>query len=68
MEAHLHTMSNLFAQLGLPADPTAIDDFISAHRPLGSGVAEDKARPGKRRDERPEGPFHQSLARCFLDA
>lgn len=39
METHLHTLSNLFAQLGLPADAAAIDDFIAAHRPLGHGVA-----------------------------
>ncbi len=54
MEAHLHTMSNLFAQLGLPADPTAIDDFISAHRPLGSGVALYRA------------PFWTATQRAFL--
>lgn len=39
MEANLHTMNNLFAQLGLPADDAAIDGFIAAHRPLGHGVA-----------------------------
>lgn len=39
MNAHLHTMSNLFAQLGLPAEPAAIDAFIAAHRPLESNVA-----------------------------
>lgn len=39
MDAHLHTMSNLFAQLGLPSESTAIDDFIAAHRPLDSSVA-----------------------------
>ena len=54
MEAHLHTMSNLFAQLGLPADPTAIDDFISAHRPLASGVALYRA------------PFWTATQRAFL--
>jgi hypothetical protein len=39
MDANLHTMSNLFAQLGLPADPAAIEEFISRHRPLGNEVA-----------------------------
>ncbi len=39
MDANLHTMNNLFAQLGLPADDAAIDSFIAAHRPLGNGVA-----------------------------
>lgn len=39
MEINLHTMSNLFAQLGLPAAPGAIDAFIAAHRPLPNDVA-----------------------------
>ena len=39
MDANLHTMSNLFAQLGLPADPAAIEEFISRHRPLGNEIA-----------------------------
>ncbi len=39
MDANLHTMSNLFAQLGLPAEPADIEDFINAHRPLAEGVA-----------------------------
>ena len=30
----MHTLSNLFAQLGLPGDRDAIDAFIAAHRPL----------------------------------
>lgn len=34
MEAALHTLPNLFAQLGLPAEPAAIDAFIQSHRPL----------------------------------
>lgn len=38
MEAHLHTMSHLFSQLGLPSEPVAMDAFIAAHRPLGDGV------------------------------
>lgn len=34
-----HSLSDLFAQLGLPSDPAGIDDFISSHRPLGNDVA-----------------------------
>lgn len=34
MEEPLHSMSNLFAQLGLPADDAAIERFIAAHSPL----------------------------------
>lgn len=39
MEASLHTMSHLFQQLGLPADPAAIDEFIDRHAPLERAVA-----------------------------
>ena len=39
MNASLHTMDNLFAQLGLPDELAAIDSFIASHRPLDSGVA-----------------------------
>lgn len=39
MEASLHTMSNLFQQLGLPAEPAAIEEFIARHAPLERGVA-----------------------------
>jgi len=39
MQAGQHTLSNLFAQLGLPADQAAMDEFIASHRPLESGVA-----------------------------
>jgi hypothetical protein len=38
MEANLHTMSNLFAQLGLANAPGAIDAFIAAHRPLANDI------------------------------
>lgn len=34
MEEFVHDMSNLFAQLGLPADEGSIAAFIEAHRPL----------------------------------
>jgi hypothetical protein len=39
MEAHVHSLANLFAQLGLPADEPAIDAFIAAHAPLPHDVA-----------------------------
>ena len=39
MDATHHGMSDLFAQLGLPADPEAIQAFIEAHRPLPTGRA-----------------------------
>ncbi len=38
METPQHNMSSLFAQLGLPADSTAIDRFISTHSPLPSST------------------------------
>jgi len=54
VEANLHTMSNLFAQLGLPADPESIDGFIAAHRPLADGIALYRA------------PFWSASQRAFL--
>lgn len=54
MDAHLHTMNNLFAQLGLPADDADIDRFIAAHRPIGNGVALYRA------------PFWSPAQRAFL--
>lgn len=54
MESSLHTMNNLFAQLGLPAEPAEIDDFIATHRPLGNGVALYRA------------PFWTAAQRAFL--
>ncbi|MFC5300610.1 DUF2789 domain-containing protein [Azospira restricta] len=54
MDAHLHTMNNLFAQLGLPADDADIERFIAAHRPLGNGVALYRA------------PFWSPAQRAFL--
>ena len=54
MESSLHTMNNLFAQLGLPSEPAEIDDFIAAHRPLGNGVALYRA------------PFWTAAQRAFL--
>lgn len=54
MDANQHTLSNLFAQLGLPAEPAAIDAFVAAHRPLGKGVALYRA------------PFWSESQRVFL--
>lgn len=34
METPLHSMRNLFAQLGLPSDQASIDEFIACHSPL----------------------------------
>lgn len=34
METPLHSMRNLFAQLGLPSDQASIDEFIASHSPL----------------------------------
>jgi hypothetical protein len=37
MEKPQHTLSDLFAQLGLPASPEDIDDFVTSHFPLPGG-------------------------------
>lgn len=34
MHEPLPTMHDLFAQLGLPSDEAAVQDFIARHRPL----------------------------------
>jgi hypothetical protein len=34
MYAHVHSLRQLFAQLGLPDEPAEIDRFINRHRPL----------------------------------
>ena len=39
MQARMHSLSNLFAQLGLPADEAAVENFIATHRPLENGTA-----------------------------
>lgn len=54
MEANLHTMSNLFSQLGLANGPQEIEAFIAAHRPLANDVALYRA------------PFWSSSQRAFL--
>lgn len=38
MEAQIHSMANLFAQLGLSAEPADIDNFIIERRPLSNGI------------------------------
>ena len=38
MDSHIHTMSDLFAQLGLPDQADQIDKFIESVRPLASNV------------------------------
>jgi len=38
MEASVHTLNNLFEQLGLPSDDAAIEAFIARHRPLDSNM------------------------------
>lgn len=38
METPIHRMAHLFAQLGLPADAAAIDQFIASHGPLPPAV------------------------------
>ncbi len=41
MEQQRHDLNDLFAQLGLPSDPAAVESFISAHRlPPGVKLAE----------------------------
>ncbi len=34
MDTSKHSMATLFAQLGLPSDADAIEQFIASHRPL----------------------------------
>ncbi len=38
METQLHSMNDLFAQLGLPAGPGEIERFIATHSPLPTTV------------------------------
>lgn len=35
----MHTMNDLFSQLGLASDAASIDAFVATHRPLGHDVA-----------------------------
>ncbi|WP_172204322.1 DUF2789 domain-containing protein [Niveibacterium sp. COAC-50] len=54
MESHIHSMANLFSQLGLPAEPADIERFISASRPIGGGLTVECA------------PFWSEAQRVFL--
>ena len=39
MESNLHSLTNLFAQLGLPSAEADIQTFIASHRPLDAHLA-----------------------------
>jgi hypothetical protein len=54
MENQLHTMCNLFAQLGLPSEESAVENFIAAHRPLENDIPLYRA------------PFWSAMQRDFL--
>lgn len=53
MHTSQHNLPELFAQLGLPSEPAAIDQFIASH-PLADGVALYRA------------PFWTEAQRTFL--
>ena len=38
MESQTHTLANLFAQLGLPNEPSAMEAFIAKHAPLPDAI------------------------------
>lgn len=38
MESSIHSLSNLFDQLGLPSDQMAIENFIKMHSPLATSI------------------------------
>jgi hypothetical protein len=54
MESPVHRLGDLFRQLGLPDDPSAIEDFIATHGPLPAGVA------------LPDAPFWNASQAQFL--
>jgi hypothetical protein len=39
MESSIHTINNLFAQLGLPSDDMAIENFIKTHSQLPTNLS-----------------------------
>lgn len=39
METQRHSLHDLFSQLGLPAEPEAIETFIRQHAPLEGSIA-----------------------------
>ncbi len=55
MRSNIHTMSDLFKQLGLPADPGSIRDFIARHE----GACRDCALP--------HAPIWTDSQRAFLE-
>ena len=38
MESSIHNLNNLFAQLGLPSEQVAVENFIKTHSPLATAV------------------------------
>jgi hypothetical protein len=54
METHLHAMPDLFAQLGLPSSPEAIEAFLAGHGPLAPSLT------------LPEAPFWTPAQAAFL--
>lgn len=54
MDSHLHRMSDLFAQLGLPTTPEAIQAFIETNRAQVAHVA------------LPDAPFWTASQAAFL--
>ena len=38
MESQTHPLANLFAQLGLPNEPRAMEAFIATHAPLADAI------------------------------
>lgn len=38
MQENQHNLCQLFAQLGLPSSPGAVETFLAAHRPLDHGL------------------------------
>ncbi|MBS1228336.1 MAG: hypothetical protein H6R17_1613 [Proteobacteria bacterium] len=54
MDTQQHSMADLFAQLGLPATPAEIEEFIRTHGPLANQLALYRA------------PFWSDSQRCFL--
>ena len=39
MESTMHTLNNLFAQLGLPSDDAAVESFIKTHGHLATSLS-----------------------------
>jgi len=54
MEPQVHSMNNLFDQLGLPSDDLDIEDFLEANSPLATNIS------------LPEAPFWSPAQATFL--